>query len=109
MLIKKNKTVAQDSNKTNTAAIANTVGQVGCLTAIIALLVIGLSFGIGWFLDNLLGNEKRFLTVGMLLLSFPITLFLTVRISLWVAAKAQRPAEGATGPDLLVKKDETPT
>lgn len=109
MLIKKNKTVAQDSNKANTAAIANTVGQVGCLTALITLVVIALAFAIGWFLDNLMGNEKRFLTVGMLLLSFPITLFLTVRISMWVAAKAQRAPEGKPGPDLSENKDETLT
>jgi len=98
--------VAQDSNKTNTAAVANTVGQVGCLTGIVALVVIALAFGIGWFLDNLLGNEKRFLTVGMLLLSFPVTLFVTVRISLWVAAKAQKPTDTQSGLD---KKDETLT
>jgi F0F1-type ATP synthase assembly protein I len=101
--------VTQDSNKTNTAAVANTVGQVGCLTGIVALVVIALAFGLGWFLDDLLGNEKRFLTVGMLLLSFPVTLFVTVKISLWVAAKAQPPTATQSGSEMSEKKDETLT
>ena len=101
--------MTQDSKKANTLVVANTVGQVGCLTGIIALVIIGLAFGIGWFLDDLLGNEKRFLTVGMLLFSFPVTLFVTVRVSLWVAAKAQKQADIPSEPEVSEKKDETQT
>jgi len=67
--------------------VANLVGQVGCLTGIIALVIIGLSFAFGRFLDNYLGTQGVF-TVILMLGSFPITLFAMVKISLYMVAKA---------------------
>ena len=65
------------------------VGQVGCVTGIVALLIIGLAFGVGWLLDDVLGNERKIFTVIFLLGSFPVTLFAMVRISLWMVGRAQ--------------------
>lgn len=65
------------------------VGQVGCVTGIVALLIIGLAFGAGWLLDDVLGNERKIFTVIFLLGSFPVTLFAMVRISLWMVGRAQ--------------------
>ena len=76
-----------------TAAMANLVGQVGCVTAIVAIAIIAVAFGAGWFLDNFLGNEKRIFTVLFLLLSFPVTLYAMVRISLAMVRKAQQRVE----------------
>ena len=70
--------------------MANLVGQVGCVTALVAILIIGIAFGIGWLLDDLLGNERRIVTVIMLLLSFPVTLFAMVRISLAMVGRTQQ-------------------
>lgn len=69
--------------------MANFVGQVGCVTAIVALLIIGVAFGIGWFLDELMGNERRFMTVILLVASFPVTLYAMVRISLFMVGRNQ--------------------
>ena len=85
--------MSQDPNLKNTARLANTVGQAGCATGIVAIIIIALAFGIGWFLDDLLGNERRFLTIAFLLLSFPVTLFAMVKISLFIVGRANKQAE----------------
>jgi F0F1-type ATP synthase assembly protein I len=69
--------------------MTNLVGQVGCLTGIIALIIIGVAFGVGRFLDNYFGVQGIF-TVIFMLGSFPITLFAMVKISLHMVAKAQK-------------------
>ncbi len=68
--------------------MANLVGQVGCVTGIVALVIIGIAFGAGRLLDAYLGVQGIF-TVIFLLGSFPITLFAMVRLSLYMVAKAQ--------------------
>jgi hypothetical protein len=85
--------VSKDPNLRQAAALTGTVGQVGCVTAIVALLIIGVAFGAGWFLDDYLGNERKIFTVIFLLGSFPITLYAMVRLSLTILARAQRTAE----------------
>lgn len=87
--------MSRDRNLKNTANALNTVGQVGCATGILALIIVAFAFGIGWLLDDLLGNERRFLTLAFLLLSFPITLFATVRLSLFIVGKANQEFEEA--------------
>lgn len=69
------------------------VGQVGCVTGIVALLIIGLAFGAGWLLDDFLGNERKIFTVIFMLGSFPVTLYAMVRISLWMVGRAQASIE----------------
>jgi len=85
--------VSQDPNLRQTAALANTVGQVGCVTGIVALVIIGAAFGAGWFLDDFLGNERKIFTVIFMLGSFPVTLYAMVRISLWMVGKANKAIE----------------
>lgn len=68
--------------------MTNLIGQVGCITGFVALIIIGVSFGIGRFLDSYLGTQGIF-TVVFMLGSFPVTLFAMVRVSLMLVARAQ--------------------
>ena len=81
--------MSQDSDIQRTAMLANLVGQVGCVTGIVAIVIIAIAFGLGWFLDDLLDNERRIMTVLLLLGSFPVTLYAMVQISLTMVARAQ--------------------
>ncbi|CUS04576.2 protein of unknown function [Candidatus Promineifilum breve] len=85
--------MSQDPNLRQAAALTNTVGQVGCVTAFAALIIIGIAFGAGWFLDGYLGNERKIFTVIFMLGSFPVTLYAMIRISLWMMEKANRSVE----------------
>ena len=85
--------MSRDPNLRRTAELTNMVSQVGCVTGIVALLIIGLAFGAGWLLDDVLGNERKIFTVIFMLGSFPVTLFAMVRISLWMVARAQASIE----------------
>lgn len=85
--------MSQDPNLRRTAELTNMVGQVGCVTGIVALLIIGLAFGAGWLLDDVLGNERKIFTVIFMLGSFPVTLYAMVRISLWMVGRAQASIE----------------
>jgi len=79
------------------------VGQIGCVTGIVALAIIGVAFGAGWFLDDFLGNERKIFTVIFMLGSFPVTLYAMVRISLWMIGKANKAVEQINQED----KDKT--
>jgi hypothetical protein len=81
--------VSTDPNLRRTAELTNMVGQVGCVTGIVALLIIGAAFGAGWLIDGALGNERKIFTVIFMLGSFPVTLYAMVRISLWMVGRAQ--------------------
>ena len=81
------------------AKLANTVGQIGCVTSFVSLLVIGVAFGLGRFLDDLLGTGG-ILTVVLMLGSFPITLFAIVKLSILLLSRAQ----GSTS----VSRSQTP-
>lgn len=70
--------------------MANLVGQVGCVTAFVAIIIIAIAFGLGWLLDDFMGNERKFMTVIFMLLSFPITLYAMVRISLTMIGRTQK-------------------
>jgi F0F1-type ATP synthase assembly protein I len=74
----------------------------------VAILIIAIAFGAGWLLDDLLGNETRFLTVALLLLSFPVTLFAMVRVSLFIVGRANQEAEQIEQ-EKYEKKDDTIT
>ena len=82
--------MSKDHRQKQTIATANLVGQVGCVTSFAAIFIIVIAFGIGWFLDDLMGNERKFATVLMLLASFPVTLYVMVRISLAMVGRAQQ-------------------
>lgn len=97
--------MSRDPNLRQTAQLTNLVGQVGCVTGIVALLIIGAAFAAGWFLDGLMGNERKVLTVIFLLASFPVTLYAMVRISLWMVGRAQDNIERMNAED----RDKTST
>lgn len=81
--------MSQDPNIKRAADLTNMIGQIGCVTGIVALLIIGIAFGVGWLLDDLMGNERRIFTVIFMLASFPVTTYAMVRISLWMVGRAQ--------------------
>ena len=85
--------MSKDHQQNQTVATANLVGQVGCVTAFVAIFIIAIAFGIGWFIDDLMGNERKFATVIMLLLSFPVTLYAMVRVSLLMVGRTQKQTE----------------
>jgi F0F1-type ATP synthase assembly protein I len=68
-------------------ALASTISQVGCVTVII---IIG-ALLLGLFLDNLL-DTRPILTILLILVSIPISLFSVVRIALSAARRVQAPA-----------------
>lgn len=87
--------------------LANLVGQVGCVTGLVAILIIGVAFGAGWLLDDLVGNERRIITVIFMLGSFPITLFAMVRISLAMVERAQRQVAALDKDQKMEDKENT--
>jgi F0F1-type ATP synthase assembly protein I len=80
--------VTDDDQINQTAFLAGIVGQIGCITVII----IGLAMGAGILLDRFLGTRPIF-TILFLVGSVPVTLFVTVRVSLMAANRAQRLVE----------------
>jgi F0F1-type ATP synthase assembly protein I len=82
------------------------VGQIGCVTGFASIVIIGLAFAVGRFLDSLLETSGIF-TILFLLGSFPITLYIIVRISLWALARAQKSLAG--NENNTTKEDKTTT
>jgi integral membrane sensor domain MASE1 len=76
-----------------TAEMAGAIGQIGCVTSLVALIIIAIAFGAGWFIDDLLNNERKIVTVILLLGSFPVTLYAMVYISLHMMARLQKQTE----------------
>ncbi len=70
------------------AKAAGLVGQIGCVTGFASIIIVGIAFALGRFLDSLVGSSGIF-TVLLLVGSFPITLYVIVRISMWTLARAQ--------------------
>jgi F0F1-type ATP synthase assembly protein I len=97
--------VSRDQQRKQTLATANLVGQVGCATALVAIVIIAIAFGIGWLLDELMGNERKFITVLLLLGSFPITLFAMVRLSTYMVGRAQEQMEQTQDDDDQIIQD----
>jgi F0F1-type ATP synthase assembly protein I len=67
-------------------ALASTISQVGCVTVII---IIG-ALLLGLLLDNLF-DTKPILTLLLILVSIPVSLFSVVRIALSAARRIQEP------------------
>ncbi|HSG17578.1 MAG TPA: AtpZ/AtpI family protein [Anaerolineae bacterium] len=77
-----------------TAGLASLVGQIGCVTGFASILIIAAAFGIGTLIDNWLGTNGIFVIL-FLVGSFPITLYVIVRISMAALRRAQAPASGS--------------
>ena len=82
--------MSQSSQPDQAARTAGLVGQIGCVTSFASFIIIGIAFAAGRFLDSLLETGGLF-TVLFLLGSFPITLYIIVRISLFALNRAQKP------------------
>ncbi len=68
--------------------ITGLVGQIGCVTGVVSIFIVGLAFAIGRFLDSTFETGGLF-TILFLLGSFPITIFVIVRISLFAMKRSQ--------------------
>ena len=55
----------------NAARITGLVGQIGCVTGIVSIIIIAIAFAIGWFLDSQLGTN------GILIVLFLVAFFAT--------------------------------
>lgn len=75
--------------------MANMVGQIGCMTSVASFFIIGVAFGLGYLLDQWLGLERPIFMLLALLASFPVTLYVIVRVSLMALGRAQRAQERA--------------
>lgn len=71
------------------AAYAGLISQIGCTTSLASLIIIAVAFGAGRLLDNALSTNGIF-TVLFLVGSFPITMYVILRLALSTAARAQR-------------------
>ncbi|MBC7226358.1 MAG: AtpZ/AtpI family protein [Thermoflexales bacterium] len=70
------------------AFLAEAAAQIGCLTVVVILLALGA----GLWLDNRLGTRPWF-TLGLVLASIPVSLYLVVRLALSAARRAYPPGE----------------
>ena len=70
------------------AAYANLISQIGCTTSLASIIIIAVAFAAGQLLDNYLDTRGVF-TVLFLVGSFPVTLYVILRIALSTAARAQ--------------------
>lgn len=73
------------------AFLAEAAVQVGCMTVVIVLLALGA----GLWLDSRLGTKPWF-TLGLVLASIPVSLYLAVRLALSAARRAYPPEEQKT-------------
>ena len=80
----------------DTALLAGVIGQIGCLTVII----IAVALGAGILLDRIVDSKPLF-TILFLVGSVPVTLYLTVRVSLMAVARVQK-----TQPKVEVEEDK---
>ncbi len=77
--------MTDDEQINETALLAGIIGQIGCIT----VLLIAIALGVGILLDRFLDTRPIF-TILFLVGSVPVTLYVTVRVSLMAAARAQR-------------------
>jgi F0F1-type ATP synthase assembly protein I len=80
--------LTDDEQINETALLAGIIGQIGCIT----VLLIAIALGVGILLDRFLDTSPIF-TILFLVGSVPVTLYVTVRVSLMAAARAQRIAD----------------
>lgn len=89
---------------------AGLVGQIGCVTGFASIIIIAVAFFAGRFLDSLF-ETNGILTVLFLLGSFPITLYVIVRVSLFALRRAQQPTSAdeanETGDNNIAEENST--
>ena len=85
--------MTQNSNVKQTADTLNLVGQIGCVIGLVAVVIIAAAFGVGWVIDEWMGNERKVVTILLMIGSFPITLWAMIQISIRTLARANAKAE----------------
>jgi F0F1-type ATP synthase assembly protein I len=101
--------VSQDKKPSEyAAAYAGLISQIGCTTSLASIIIIAIAFAAGRFLDNTLGTTGIF-TVLFLVGSFPVTLYVILRLALSTAARAQRIAGSHETKESPEDEDETDT
>jgi F0F1-type ATP synthase assembly protein I len=78
-----------DQELDQASKLTGLVGQIGCVTGFVSIIIIGLAFAAGRFLDSTFETGGLF-TILFLLGSFPITIYAIVRISLFAVNRAQK-------------------
>ena len=89
----------------NAARVTGLVGQIGCVTGIVSIIIIAVAFAIGWFLDSRLGTNG-ILIVLFLVASFPITLIAIYKIGLATARRSQRPHTASIDKEIESSSEE---
>ncbi len=84
-------------------ALIGVLGKVGCLT--LFLVIIPIVFGL---LLDLHFNTQPIITIGLILISFPVTMFLIYRIVLHTTAGLNPPAEVQDSEDEEVTRGGKP-
>lgn len=79
--------MSQNNQLDQAARTAGLVGQIGCVTGFASIIIIAVAFAAGRFLDSMIETDGIF-TVLFLLGSFPITLYVIVRISLFALRRS---------------------
>jgi len=95
--------VSRNNQPDQAARTAGLVGQIGCVTSFASFIIIGIAFAAGRFLDSMLETGGIF-TVLFLIGSFPITLYVIVRISLFALSRVQ---EQQAAPQTEQTEDES--
>ena len=81
--------VSQGNQELDQASnLAGLVGQIGCVTGFVTIITMPVAFSAARFLDSTF-DTKGIFTVLFLLGSVPITLYVSVRISLLAVKRAQ--------------------
>ncbi|GMQ77581.1 MAG: hypothetical protein BMS9Abin02_0069 [Anaerolineae bacterium] len=78
-----------DQELDQASKLTGLVGQIGCVTGFVSIIIIGIAFAAGRFLDSTFETGGLF-TILFLLGSFPITIYAIVRISLFAVNRAQK-------------------
>lgn len=82
----------------NAAAYAGLISQIGCITSFASVIIIAVAFLAGRFLDNTFNTQGIF-TVLALVGSFPVTLYVIVRIAMSNMSRAQHLLDVDSGAD----------
>lgn len=69
------------------AFLVEAAAQIGCMTVVVILLALGM----GLWLDSYLGTKPWF-TLGLVLASIPVSLYMMVRVALSAARRAYPPS-----------------
>jgi integral membrane sensor domain MASE1 len=91
----------------NAARLTGLVGQVGCVTVFVSIVIVAVAFAVGQFLDSKLDTGSIF-TVLFMIGSFPITVYAIVRISLSALKRAQK-SQAASSEKIVDSSSEEET